>query len=870
MNNRKNGFFDKGFIDFFTKSDGIVPSQKVEDRVARKDCSACGLYKGCNSPRMKVDGKGKKKILIIAEAPGEDEDLQGKPLVGKAGQLLDEALEEFGIDMREDCWMTNALICRPPKNRPPTNTELKCCSPNWKRAINELQPTFIWLFGDAALQTFYSGRLQNDNDEEKAVSIGNWTKMCVPDAEYNAWVLPQYHPSFILRNRGDNPEFYFKMNLKWAVSCLQREAPVFENIDKHIKLLYKAAEVEKLLNRVIKEKPPVIFDYETSGLEPYRGGHKIYVIGVALAGETVAYAFPLHYVHWTAPELKKISALWIVILNDPQIDKVAHNIKFEHTWGRHVLKTETINWYWDTMLVQHNIDVRRGTKGLKTQAFLRWGVPDYSKEIAPYMKVNKDGYNTLHKFPLEKELIYVAKDAYYERKLLEAQKLETRARRSFDTIRKIYIDGAIAFSHTEDNGIPINMTFYAKEKKEITKEVNRIEHELITSDEAMQFKRKYGRELNLTSTTDLPLLFYELLGFTPKRFTAKKQLPSVDADTLDGIDSPFARKLLRSRKLLKIRDTFIKQFETEVQEGSIIRPSFNLHVARSGRSSTTKPSFQNIPVRDEYAKKAIRSGVVPSLGYEIGEADYKAIEVRIMACYTHDPVLINYIEDETTDMHRDEACNIFMVKPNLVSKPMRHIGKNSFVFPQFYGDWYKSCAKSIWEECQEINMTDSTPVIEHLHDKRIHSLEDMEKHIKDVEYNFWRKLDVSKEWRDDIVDFYRRHGYVETFFGFRRTDFLRRNQCYNTPIQGTAFHLLLWAYSRVMELSIKEGWKTRLIGQIHDSILADVFPKEKEYVKNVLRTIMCDLTRQTFKWIIVPLEIDFGFTGVNKSWANKI
>jgi uracil-DNA glycosylase len=80
-------------------------------------CGACGLHKTCNTPWMKVSGEGKRKILIVAEAPGQNEDDKGQALVGAAGLELAQILWGVSVNMRKDCWMTNALICRPPNNR---------------------------------------------------------------------------------------------------------------------------------------------------------------------------------------------------------------------------------------------------------------------------------------------------------------------------------------------------------------------------------------------------------------------------------------------------------------------------------------------------------------------------------------------------------------------------------------------------------------------------------------------------------------------------------------------------------------------------------------------------------------------------------
>jgi uracil-DNA glycosylase len=95
-------------------------SKETSSNIKSMDpCEQCGLYKGCVSPKMEVTGKGGKKILIIAEAPGKTEDEQGIQLIGEAGQILRNCLEELDYNLDRDFWKTNIINCRPPGNRNP-------------------------------------------------------------------------------------------------------------------------------------------------------------------------------------------------------------------------------------------------------------------------------------------------------------------------------------------------------------------------------------------------------------------------------------------------------------------------------------------------------------------------------------------------------------------------------------------------------------------------------------------------------------------------------------------------------------------------------------------------------------------------------
>ncbi|MCD6158814.1 MAG: uracil-DNA glycosylase [Euryarchaeota archaeon] len=110
-----------------------------------KNCKRCPLYKERTNP---VPGEGgfKKKIMFIGEAPGKNEDLQGRPFVGKAGELLDRLMSEIGLS-RDDVYITNVIKCRPPNNREPNDSEIIACRTYLIRQINALKPKIIVCLG---------------------------------------------------------------------------------------------------------------------------------------------------------------------------------------------------------------------------------------------------------------------------------------------------------------------------------------------------------------------------------------------------------------------------------------------------------------------------------------------------------------------------------------------------------------------------------------------------------------------------------------------------------------------------------------------------------------------------------------------------
>jgi uracil-DNA glycosylase len=166
-------------------------------------CQACGL---CQSRRNTVFGVGDQQAdwLIIGEAPGENEDLQGEPFVGQAGKLLDNMLRALGLDRQRGVYIANVLKCRPPGNRNPEPEEVARCEPYLRRQVELLKPKIILAMGRFAVQALLQttepiGRLRGRMHRYGDVPL-----------------VVTYHPAYLLRNLPDKAK-------AWADLCLAME-----------------------------------------------------------------------------------------------------------------------------------------------------------------------------------------------------------------------------------------------------------------------------------------------------------------------------------------------------------------------------------------------------------------------------------------------------------------------------------------------------------------------------------------------------------------------------------------------------------------------------------------------------------------------
>lgn len=841
---------------------------KKASTVRTLDCEGCGLYKEVHSPKMPPTGQGVARALIIGEAPGETEDLQGTQLVGGAGYILRRKLQQHGFDLDYHFWKTNTVQCRPTKisdkgnviNRIPTDRELSCCHSRLMGTIRELNPTYIFLMGERALDAFYLNR----DIEKDWISVSSWRGLCIPDKATGAWVLPLFSPSFVQQNKDANLEAIYDKDLRFALSCLNRPRPTFQDFESRVQVLLDFKEVCSCLENVIKLKQGlIVFDYETTSIKPYFPGHKIHTVAFCCGQD--AYAFPLQYPGaWNDSELSIVTDLWKKILIDKTIKKAAHNAKFESKWSSQIINCDIQNWEACTMINQHILRACSGGRGtgLKLQAFLRWGVEPYDRDVEQYMKApTVNDFNRLHECPLDKLLLYNGMDAVLEYELFKEQEKEFRkiSNRSLLQAKDLFHEGWQVFVEMENEGIPTDLDYYIEQRKYLTKTINDLYEKLEHSKEAKAFKDFTGKEMDWGSNKDLGVLFYDILQIPVAKRTAKEK-PSVDKSVVNDIDSPIAKILVDLRKYLKIRDTYLGQFEREIYN-NVMHPDFTLHIAETGRSSSSNPNFQNIPARDIEARTICRSGIVPG-GDEwiLAEADYSAIEVRGNAIYSQDPVLCEYCSDHTKDMHRDVAMDEFFMTKEQIKEykdkydyGLRHIGKNMFVFPEFYGDWYKACAQSSWKAIQPM-----PEVLVHLKKHGIHDYQQFENHMKKVEDYFWDRFRVTKNWRENVIQQqYQQDGYTDSFFGFRRDGYMRRNQVANAPVQGTAFHMLLWSLIELNKIRKAEQWKSKIIGQIHDAGVFRIHKTEKDHVMKTIRYVMCEKILEGRPWIIVPLEIEF-------------
>ncbi len=186
-----NWYRDMG-VDFVKNKKAVAPSapnEKVTLEMVRQELGDCTRCKLCSGRTQIVFGAGnpKAKLMFVGEAPGADEDEQGVPFVGRAGQLLTKMIIAMGLS-REEVYIANIVKCRPPENRPPQPDEITSCQPFLLKQIEAIRPKIICALGSFASQTL----------------LGSTTRISDLRGQFHDFhgirLMPTFHPAYLLRN----------------------------------------------------------------------------------------------------------------------------------------------------------------------------------------------------------------------------------------------------------------------------------------------------------------------------------------------------------------------------------------------------------------------------------------------------------------------------------------------------------------------------------------------------------------------------------------------------------------------------------------------------------------------------------------------
>ena len=351
-----------------------------------------------------------------------------------------------------------------------------------------------------------------------------------------------------------------------------------------------------------------------------------------------------------------------------------------------------------------------------------------------------------------------------------------------------------------------------------------------------------GEEFNISSPKQLGEILFDKLKISSDAKKTKTKQYSTGEEVLVRLTDkhPVVGKVLEFRSLKKLLSTYVDTLPKMINPRTgFIHTSYNQAVAATGRLSSNNPNLQNIPIREEKGRE-IRKSFIPRRDENVLlSADYSQIELRLMAHMSQDPLMIDAFQ-KGEDIHTATASKIFEVPPEKVTKEQRGKAKTAN-FGIIYGI-------SAFGLAQRMNIprTDAKQLI-------------------DSYFNTYARV---RKYMDEMIQSAREKGYVETMLGRRRylRDILSRNavvrgfaerNAINAPIQGSAADIIKIAMIRIQEILYKNNYRTKMILQVHDELVFDVYKKELDEVKQMIIREM-----ENAYSLSVPLIVDFG-TGNN-------
>ena len=350
-----------------------------------------------------------------------------------------------------------------------------------------------------------------------------------------------------------------------------------------------------------------------------------------------------------------------------------------------------------------------------------------------------------------------------------------------------------------------------------------------------------GKQINLGSPKQLQVVLFDELHM-PKTRKLKSGY-TTDADALEGLYAktghPFLAHLLQHRDAIRLRQT-VEGLQKSVADDGRVHTTYVQTIAATGRLSSTDPNLQNIPIRTE-AGRRIREAFVVGKGYEtLVTADYSQIEMRIMAHASHDQGLIEAFRSGR-DFHTVMAARVFGVAPDAVS-----ITERARIKAMNYGLAYGLSAFGLSQQL---------------------GIETSEARVLMDEY--FEQFGGVRDYLQGIVAEARKTGYTETLLGRRRylpdlgsSNRQRREMAermaLNAPIQGSAADIIKVAMLDVESALVRDGLSSRMLLQVHDELVLEVAPGEREQVEALVRDKMSSAIA-----LDVPLDVS---VGVGSSW----
>lgn len=353
-----------------------------------------------------------------------------------------------------------------------------------------------------------------------------------------------------------------------------------------------------------------------------------------------------------------------------------------------------------------------------------------------------------------------------------------------------------------------------------------------------------GKPFNINSPQQLSKVLFDDLALPSPTKYGKGKTASTAADVLEVLaqEHLIAAKVLEYRSIVKLKGTYVDALPLWIDSSDgRLHTSFNQAGAATGRLSSSDPNLQNIPIRTELGRE-IRAAFVPSAGWKLIVADYSQIELRLLAHFSGDPVLVDSFR-KGEDIHTRTACEVFGVTREQMTAEMRRNAK-AVNFGIVYGQTPFGLATQLGISRSEAEV-----------------------YIR----NYFARYAGVKTYIEATIEEVRKTGVSKSIFGRERPipDINSRNPnargfaertAVNTPLQGAAADLIKMAMIRIDAELQKAGWQTRMLLQVHDELVLEAPQEEVEQARELVKREM-----EGVYPLDVPLVVE---AGVGDNWRD--
>ena len=385
----------------------------------------------------------------------------------------------------------------------------------------------------------------------------------------------------------------------------------------------------------------------------------------------------------------------------------------------------------------------------------------------------------------------------------------------------------------EIEGINLDVKFLKKLSERTTNELEDITKEIY---------ELAGEEFNISSPKQLGEVLFDKMKITNKPKKTKTGQYSTSEEVLNELSSKsdLVKLVLKFRSISKLLNTYINSLPKQLDKSTNrIHTEYVQTVASTGRLSSINPNLQNIPIRTNRGREVRKAFIARNKDYFLMAADYSQIELRIIASLSNEENMINAFKKKE-DIHASTASAVFNVPINQVSKEQR---SNAKVVN--FGIIYGVSAFGLSNQTN-LNRTESKELIE----------------------KYFEKYPKLKQYINNQISFARNNGYVETVLGRRRylKDINSQNSvvrgaaernAINAPVQGSAADIIKIAMINIQRKLSKGNYKSKMLLQIHDELVFDVFKPELNEMIELTKNEM----EKAFE-INVPLTVDLNY-GLN-------